>query len=139
MRWHLGTSKRGKEDLLTSRFLSDKTNNDFIDDWANHILIFMFSLERNFSHFCPSEVVTRLSEVCCQQVVKDGALPVIFKVIKKCNRSLPHLEVIKYSLSILYNVAKVRRRVPAVSCVARARINKIGAKNTPPCVQQFTD
>ncbi|XP_068734820.1 abnormal spindle-like microcephaly-associated protein homolog [Montipora capricornis] len=52
------------------------------------------------------EVVTRLSEVCCQQVVEDGALPVIFKVIKKCNRSLPHLEVIKYSLSILYNVAK---------------------------------
>lgn len=52
------------------------------------------------------EVVTRLSEVCCQQVVKDGALPVIFKVIKKCNRSLPHLEVIKNSLSILYNVAK---------------------------------
>lgn len=54
-----------------------------------------------------SEVVTRLSEVCCQQVVENGALPVIFKVIKKCNRSLPHLEVIKYSLSILYNVAKV--------------------------------
>jgi len=52
------------------------------------------------------EVVTRLSEVCCQQVVKDGALPVIFKVIKKCNRSLPHLEVIKYSLAILYNVVK---------------------------------
>ncbi|PFX15185.1 Abnormal spindle-like microcephaly-associated protein-like [Stylophora pistillata] len=52
------------------------------------------------------EVVTRLSEVCCQQVVKDGALPVIFKVIKKCNRSLPHLEVIKYSISILFNVAK---------------------------------
>ena len=59
--------------------------------------------------FCLSEVVTRLSEVCCQQVVKDGALPVIFKVIKKCNRSLPHLEVIKYSLAILYNVVKVRR------------------------------
>ncbi|XP_020629211.1 abnormal spindle-like microcephaly-associated protein homolog isoform X2 [Orbicella faveolata] len=52
------------------------------------------------------EVVTRLSEVCCQQVVKDGALPVIFKVIKKCNRSLPHLEVIKYSISILFNVGK---------------------------------
>ena len=55
----------------------------------------------------PSEVVTRLSEVCCQQVVKDGALPVIFKVIKKCNRSLPHLEVIKYSITILFNVVKV--------------------------------
>lgn len=57
--------------------------------------------------FSPSEVVTRLSEVCCQQVVKDGALPVIFKVIKKCNRSLPHLEVIKYSITILFNVVKV--------------------------------
>ena len=45
--------------------------------------------------------------MCCQQVVKDGALPVIFKVIKKCNRSLPHLEVIKYSISILFNVGKV--------------------------------
>ncbi|CAH3024578.1 unnamed protein product [Porites evermanni] len=52
------------------------------------------------------EVVTRLSEVCCQQVVDDGALPVIFKVLKKCNRSLPHLEVIKYSVLILYNVVK---------------------------------
>lgn len=61
---------------------------------------------------CISEVVTRLSEVCCQQVVRDGALPVIFKVIKKCNRSLPHLEVIKYSISILFNVAQVRKMSP---------------------------
>lgn len=61
--------------------------------------------------FSPSEVVTRLSEVCCQQVVDDGALPVIFKVLKKCNRSLPHLEVIKYSVLILYNVVKVGKFV----------------------------
>ena len=63
------------------------------------------------SIFSPSEVVTRLSEVCCQQVVDDGALPVIFKVLKKCNRSLPHLEVIKYSVLILYNVVKVGKFV----------------------------
>ena len=61
--------------------------------------------------FSPSEVVTRLSEVCCKQVVDDGALPVIFKVLKKCNRSLPHLEVIKYSVLILYNVVKVGKFV----------------------------
>ena len=84
----------------------------------------------NCSVFCPAEVVTRLSEVCCQQVVKDGALPVIFKVIKKCNRSLPHLEVIKNSLSILYNVAKVRKHVSVLTERSRgsASIEK-GAKN----------
>ncbi|KAK3735717.1 hypothetical protein QZH41_010154 [Actinostola sp. cb2023] len=52
------------------------------------------------------EVVTRLSYVCCQQLVKDKALQIIFTVIRNSNRSLPHMEILKYSLAILINLAK---------------------------------
>ncbi|XP_035683106.1 abnormal spindle-like microcephaly-associated protein homolog isoform X9 [Branchiostoma floridae] len=52
------------------------------------------------------EVVTRLSAVCCERLVQGGAVQVIYTLIQSCNRSLPCQEIIKYSISILLNLAK---------------------------------
>ncbi|KAI8496628.1 hypothetical protein Bbelb_252830 [Branchiostoma belcheri] len=52
------------------------------------------------------EVVTRLSSVCCDRLVQGGAVQVIYTLIQSCNRSLPCQEIIKYSISILLNLAK---------------------------------
>ncbi|XP_032240895.2 abnormal spindle-like microcephaly-associated protein homolog [Nematostella vectensis] len=52
------------------------------------------------------EVVTRLSYVCCEQLLRENALRVIFTVIRNSNRSLPQMEIVKYALAILINVAK---------------------------------
>ena len=61
--------------------------------------------------FCFAEAVTRLSPECCEQMVEGHALPVIFKLIRSCNRSIPHMELIKYSVTVLLNVAKVKPSV----------------------------
>ena len=58
--------------------------------------------------FVTAELVTRLSSVCCEDVARCGALRVIYALVRKCNRSLPHMEIIKHSLCILINVSKVR-------------------------------
>ena len=53
------------------------------------------------------EVATRLSSKCCERMVEGNAVNVIFRLIRSCNRSLPHMELIKYSISILLNLSKV--------------------------------
>ncbi|XP_038063476.1 abnormal spindle-like microcephaly-associated protein homolog [Patiria miniata] len=52
------------------------------------------------------DVVSRLSAACCERLVEGQAVPVIFTLIKSCNRSLPCMEVIKYSVNILLNLTK---------------------------------
>ncbi|KAK7504479.1 hypothetical protein BaRGS_00004345 [Batillaria attramentaria] len=60
------------------------------------------------------DVATRLSAVCCERLVEVNAVGVIFRLIQSCNRSLPHMELIKYSISILLNLAKYEKTTPAV-------------------------
>ncbi|XP_022094618.1 abnormal spindle-like microcephaly-associated protein homolog [Acanthaster planci] len=52
------------------------------------------------------DVVSRLSAACCERLVEGQAVPVIFTLIRSCNRSLPCMEVIKYSVNILLNLTK---------------------------------
>jgi len=52
------------------------------------------------------EVTTRFSTKCCEWLVEDGALPVIYQIMKNCNRSLPSIEQIHMALLVLSNVAK---------------------------------
>ncbi len=40
--------------------------------------------------------------------MEGRALPVIYTLIRSCNRSVPHMELVKFSVSVLLNVAKVR-------------------------------
>ncbi|CAG2201877.1 ASP [Mytilus edulis] len=52
------------------------------------------------------DVATRLSAACCEKFVSVNAVHVIYRLMRGCNRSQPHMELIKYSVSILLNLAK---------------------------------
>ena len=64
-----------------------------------------------------SDVATRLSWLCCERLVEVNAVGVIYRLILSCNRSLPHMELIKFSVSILLNLAKVGAHILCAHCV----------------------
>uniref|UniRef100_A0A3Q3L8L7 Calponin-homology (CH) domain-containing protein n=1 Tax=Labrus bergylta TaxID=56723 RepID=A0A3Q3L8L7_9LABR len=55
------------------------------------------------------ETATRLSPECCEQLVESGATNVIFTLIRCCNRSVPCMDVITYSIQILLNLSKYHK------------------------------
>ncbi|XP_067394387.1 abnormal spindle-like microcephaly-associated protein [Emydura macquarii macquarii] len=60
------------------------------------------------------EVVTRLSPLCCENMAQSRAIFTIFILIRSCNRSIPCMDVIKYSVQVLLNVSKYERTTQAV-------------------------
>jgi Calponin homology (CH) domain/IQ calmodulin-binding motif len=52
------------------------------------------------------EVVTGLLEICCVQAVEKRAVPVLFALMQSCNRSTPHLQLVRHCLNTLLNLAK---------------------------------
>ncbi|KAM9211889.1 abnormal spindle-like microcephaly-associated protein isoform 2-T2 [Dugong dugon] len=60
------------------------------------------------------EVVTRLSPLCCENMAQNGAITKIFVLIRSCNRSVPCMEVIRYAVQVLLNVAKYEKTTSAV-------------------------
>ena len=68
----------------------------------------MRSKKRTLEYFFRfTEVASRLSQKCTEQLVMDNALGVIFKVVRDSNRSLAHMGLIKLALNIFINVSKV--------------------------------
>ncbi|XP_061489951.1 abnormal spindle-like microcephaly-associated protein [Rhineura floridana] len=63
------------------------------------------------------EVVTRLSPVCCESMAQSEAVFTIFTLIRSCNRSVPCMDVIRYSVQILLNLSKYERTTQAVYTV----------------------
>ena len=61
--------------------------------------------------FLISDISTRLSSVCCDKLISEGSqcLHILLKLIKGCNRSVPHMVVISSSLDILINLAKYNK------------------------------
>ena len=58
--------------------------------------------------------VTKWSFSCCERLVEHRAVPIIFQLIRSCNRSKPHLVVLHHSLRILLHLA----RCPStISCI----------------------
>ena len=55
---------------------------------------------------CTLEVSSRFSERCCEAFSAAGAPEILFKLIRTCNRSLPHIELLQYVLMTIMNVAK---------------------------------
>ncbi|NXA80566.1 ASPM protein, partial [Thryothorus ludovicianus] len=60
------------------------------------------------------EVATRLSPLCCENMAQSRAIFSIFVLIRSCNRSVPCMDVIRYSVQVLLNVAKYERTTRAV-------------------------
>lgn len=55
--------------------------------------------------------VTRLSPECCELFVRESAISGLFVFITSCNRSVPHMDLIKFSLDIFINLAKYSKTV----------------------------
>ncbi|TRZ18192.1 hypothetical protein HGM15179_008858 [Zosterops borbonicus] len=60
------------------------------------------------------EVATRLSPQCCENMAQSKAMSSIFVLIRSCNRSVPCMDVIRYSVQVLLNVSKYERTTQAV-------------------------
>ncbi|NWI08232.1 ASPM protein, partial [Crypturellus soui] len=60
------------------------------------------------------EASTRLSPVCCENMAQSRAIFTIFVLIRSCNRSVPCMDVIKYSIQVLLNVSKYEKTTRAV-------------------------
>ncbi|XP_053098954.1 abnormal spindle-like microcephaly-associated protein [Hemicordylus capensis] len=63
------------------------------------------------------EVVTRLSPVCCESMAQSEAISTIFTLIRSCNRSIPCMDVIRYSVQVLLNLSKYEKTIQAVYAV----------------------
>lgn len=44
--------------------------------------------------------VTRLSPECCLTFIREGAHEYLYKFIETCNRSIPHMDLVKYCLKV---------------------------------------
>ncbi|NXM10780.1 ASPM protein, partial [Ploceus nigricollis] len=60
------------------------------------------------------EVATRLSPLCCENMAQSRAILSVFLLIRSCNRSVPCMDVIRYSVQVLLNVSKYERTTRAV-------------------------
>ncbi|XP_051868413.1 abnormal spindle-like microcephaly-associated protein [Pristis pectinata] len=60
------------------------------------------------------EVATRLSAICCENLAQSGATPVIFTLIRSCNRSVPCMDVIKNAVQVLLNLSKYEKTASVV-------------------------
>ncbi|NXF04908.1 ASPM protein, partial [Smithornis capensis] len=60
------------------------------------------------------EVATSLSPLCCENMAQSKAICTIFVLIRSCNRSIPCMDVITYSVQVLLNVSKYERTTQAV-------------------------
>ncbi|XP_009072706.1 PREDICTED: abnormal spindle-like microcephaly-associated protein, partial [Acanthisitta chloris] len=60
------------------------------------------------------EVATRLSPLCCENMAQSRAIFTIFVLIRSCNRSVPCMDVIRYSVQVLLNVSKYEKTTQAV-------------------------
>ncbi|XP_061235287.1 abnormal spindle-like microcephaly-associated protein isoform X1 [Neopsephotus bourkii] len=60
------------------------------------------------------EVATRLSPNCCENMAQSRAIFTIFVLIRSCNRSVPCMDVIRYSVQVLLNVSKHEKTTHAV-------------------------
>ncbi|KAG0229939.1 hypothetical protein BGW41_002836 [Actinomortierella wolfii] len=52
------------------------------------------------------DVVTRLSKNSCLRLVEHNVVNIIFRLIRSCNRSQPHMEVLKHALNIIENLSR---------------------------------
>ncbi|XP_052220933.1 abnormal spindle-like microcephaly-associated protein homolog [Dreissena polymorpha] len=61
------------------------------------------------------DVATRLSWMCCERIVATNAISVLYRLLQGCNRSVAHMDLIKYTISVLLNLAKYEKTRGRVS------------------------
>jgi abnormal spindle-like microcephaly-associated protein len=68
------------------------------------------------------ETCTRLSRKCCVAFAEAAAPGILYNLIRTCNRSLPHIELLHYVLQTLRNVANHPDLVGMVATASSAEI-----------------
>ena len=58
---------------------------------------------------------TRLSTECCEKIVtQQQAVPILFQLIRSCNRSKPHMAVLLHTLHIFHNLVNHPKTMDAI-------------------------
>eukprot|EP00850_Spirogloea_muscicola_P017114 SM000144S00662 [mRNA] locus=s144:6259:15298:- [translate_table: standard] len=60
------------------------------------------------------DMATEHSRGCCELIAKGGAIRSLLHFIQSCNRSTPHVQLLKHALSILCNVCRYHELVDDV-------------------------
>ena len=54
------------------------------------------------------ELFTMVSKQVCERMIVEGSVPVIVKLLRTCNRSVPHQKAVGHALRVLCNVGKYK-------------------------------
>jgi abnormal spindle-like microcephaly-associated protein len=90
------------------------------------------SLIEIMNAICLLEFATRYSKACCIAFAQAGAPDILFPLIRSCNRSIPHIQIVGAVLLTLANVAKYESLLPSMASV-------VGADVILDLVQMFRD
>ena len=80
------------------------------------LLATSYDLAKIISAIKTLETSTRFSYSCCEAVVNKGSTSLLFRLIRYCNRSSPHIDLLKYVLKTLMNISKHTKLIDGVVC-----------------------
>lgn len=60
------------------------------------------------------DVSTRLSQSCCEALCQVGGVGILFNLIRNCNRSKPHMELVCHALRVIQNLCVYDHLLPYV-------------------------
>ncbi|XP_067141199.1 abnormal spindle-like microcephaly-associated protein homolog [Centruroides vittatus] len=83
-------------------------------NYALYLLLGKRSLTHILSTLINLDKTSQLSPICCEKMTEGKALDVLMHILRNCNRSVPHMELIKYTINIFLNLAKYSKTVDAV-------------------------
>ena len=61
------------------------------------------------------ELSTQLSRPCCESFAHAGAASILFTLLRSCNRSTPHQELLRIALIVLLNVGRHEHLAPILA------------------------
>lgn len=65
-------------------------------------------------------VSTQISKTCCEAFTQAGAFNILFDLLKSCNRSTPHQELLRLALIVLLNAGRHMHLAPVMSTAPEA-------------------
>jgi abnormal spindle-like microcephaly-associated protein len=140
-RAHMLRRNRPKKVLIVVRRI-DKANARAVEDpkmrlgyrteSALKVLLTSTRLSEIMSAVTTLEAATRLSIVCCEEFTRAGAADILLALIRTCNRSLPHVELLHHILFTLENVASHDSLLPGF-------LDPVSAEVFMDLVQMFRD
>jgi abnormal spindle-like microcephaly-associated protein len=141
VRAHMLRRNRPKKVLIAVRRI-DKANARAVEDpkmrlgyrteSALKVLLTSTRLSEIMFAVTTLEAATRLSIVCCEEFTRAGAADILLALIRTCNRSLPHVELLHRILLTLENVASHESLLPGF-------LNPVSAEVFMDLVQMFRD